>query len=197
MLMAVEIWHEANPIITPEVVRVTAGNYSGYGRYVGRCSTHGTIEFSTGNKFSRLRIEGTKLVAPDERAFLGTLLHELGHHVVNTAQRCPWEGLPAGGASTHKRSEWVWICRTAWIYFHGVDDVPSHESLARGVRSKVVDLSNFNPFDTPPTVHRQMKTCQNCGATFEANRSDTKFCSTKCRVAAKRQRDNKTTGKES
>ena len=117
--LAYQIWKEAEPD-TSAPLRVAAGNFAGYGNYVARCHDSGVIEFPIGNKKSALQHEGTEItIKGSSQRYLATLLHEIGHHVVNTATATPWKDIRHGGQSTHLRNEWLWICYTAWSYFHG------------------------------------------------------------------------------
>src|SRR5690606_35277342 len=124
---------------------------------------------TTGNKGSVLHLDGNVVTfkqAPE--SYLGTLLHEIGHHVVNTARVKPWATLRKGKASTHLTREWVWICQKGWSHFW--DDVPSMDSLLNVVNSRnhpqrqevVVALRSFNPYHRPPELESFDPRCGHC-----------------------------------
>jgi len=184
--LASKIWYSASPTLSE--IRITAGNYAGYGAYVARCQTGGLIELPVGNRSALLsRDTKNQLVHAniDHRLLLGTLLHEIGHHVVNTARRRPWEGNVHVDQSTHYTAAWVWVCCTGWN--HVCDKVFDPNEFARLVKSNVQEfgpwLSRFNPYFPPTTWSREIA-CKHCGQAFLPKRRDARFCSGKCRVSA-------------
>ena len=190
--LAKKIWKDAKADNNIPI-RVAAGNYAGYGKYVARCHSTGVIEFPTGNRFSVLELVGNELTfRGSKNEYLGTLLHEIGHHIVNTSTASPWSGNPDGGKSTHLKKEWIWICFTGWSHFH--DEVPAPslfaDSLKSGdpdLRKSVVDaLTRFNPYTPPPKITVKERACEYCGGSLEGKRRGAKFCSTSCRVMASR-----------
>ena len=192
--MAQKIWKtaKAEPSIP---VRVAAGNYAGYGKYVARCHSTGVIEFPVGNSFSVLQLVGNEITfRGDQNEYLGTLLHEIGHHIVNTAATTPWAGFRDGGASTHLKKEWLWICHTGWSYFH--DDVPSIAAMVavlksgdRKKRDLMVDaLTHFNPYTAPPVFKLRQAKCEHCDEPLDGKRRGARYCGTSCRVMAARKR---------
>lgn len=188
--LAARIWREARADFRNTSLRITAGNVAGYGRYSAICHTSGVIEFPIGNRFSLLTLDGTQLqFKGDPRNMLGTLLHEIGHHVVNTATVRPWESLPNAGQSTHLRTEWLWICHTGWSYFH--DRVPTVQELAWAVAEDRKDvkqaLKGFSPYREPPAVSIPERYCPACGQPIQGRRSKV-FCSNACKQASHRQR---------
>lgn len=192
--LAKKIWKAAKADSSIPV-RVAAGNYAGYGKYVARCHKSGVIEFPVGNSFSVLQLVGNEITFKgDQNEYLGTLLHEIGHHIVNTATVKPWDGLRDGGASTHLRAEWLWICFTGWSHFH--DDVPPIAVMVavlksgdRKKRGAMVDaLTHFNPYTPPPVFKLQQIKCEHCDTPIKGKRRGARFCGTSCRVMAARQR---------
>lgn len=184
-----EVWREAKADY--DRVRIAPGNYAGYGAYLARCHQSGVIEFPIGNRSSLLTTdEQRRLILADGVApqrFHGTLLHEIGHHVVNTARRRPWDGVRDVGQSTHLSGDWIWICCTAWNHFLGTSLDP-HQVAGRigDNRDEWVDaLSHFSPFVPPPSLNPQ-SACQQCGEPLASRRSTAKYCSARCRVAANR-----------
>jgi hypothetical protein len=184
--LAKRIWHEALP--TLQGIRIAAGNYAGYGGYLARCHAGGIVEIPIGNARSLLEFDKDNQLVhayADERQLLGTLLHEIGHHVVNTAQHQPWSGNIQVGSSTHHTAAWVWICCTGWNHVSGTSINP-HE-FARAVKQdKEMGrwLHGFNPHFPPPPVASLKTKCLQCEELFKPKRSDSKYCSTKCRVTA-------------
>ncbi|MFC1688268.1 hypothetical protein ACFL07_01240 [Pseudomonadota bacterium] len=198
--LAPAMWHEAHADFGS--VRIAAGNYAGYGSYVGRCYKSGLIELPTGNRSSRLKIRNGQVNYGDgseqTRHWLwGTLLHELGHHVVNYAKVKPWAQLKAG-YSTHQTPAWCWIAATGWKYMHPKWE-GSPEVLAALVRHKLPDdenatsigsiLAHFSPYKKPPEIPADLLIpdrldCVLCGRTLVAKRSDARYCSPKCRKQA-------------
>jgi len=192
--LAQKIWKTAKADSSIPV-RVAAGNYAGYGKYVARCHSTGVIEFPIGNSFSVLQLVGNEITFKgDKYEYLGTLLHEIGHHIVNTAAAKPWDGFRDGGASTHLRTEWLWICHTGWSHFH--DDVPPVAAMIavlksgdRKKRGAMVDaLTHFNPYTAPPVFKLQQIKCEHCDTLIVGKRRGARFCSTSCRVMAARKR---------
>lgn len=192
--LAKKIWKAANADAKIPV-RVAAGNYAGYGKYVARCHKSGVIEFPLGNSFSVLKLVGNEITFRGNREdYLGTLLHEIGHHVVNTAKARPWRNIPDGGNSTHLRSSWIWICHTGWSHFH--QHVPTPQTICSVLRSQdkkrrkamVRALTTFCPYTPPPMIEAIEKTCQNCGSVMQHKRRGAKYCNANCRVAASRKR---------
>ena len=192
--LARKIWNEAKA--DPSIpVRVATGNYAGYGKYVARCHPSGVIEFPVGNSFSVLQLVGNEVTFRDDKfEYLGTLLHEIGHHIVNTANVEPWDGGLKGGLSTHLRAEWLWICHTGWSYFH--DEVPTIANMIAALKCKgtedrktMVDaLTTFNPYTAPPMFETPVIVCEHCKAPIVGKRRGAKYCGTSCRVMAARQR---------
>ncbi len=176
-------------------VRVAAGNYAGYGKYVARCHSTGVIEFPIGNKFSVLQLVGNEITfRGDQNEYLGTLLHEIGHHIVNTAAAKPWEAIRDGGSSTHFKKEWLWICHSGWSYFH--DEVPTTAAMVAVLKSgepkqrraMVNALTAFNPYTAPPVFEVQQAKCEHCDASLKNKRRGARYCGTSCRVMASRKR---------
>ena len=192
--LAQKIWKNAKADSSIPV-RVAAGNYAGYGKYVARCHSTGVIEFPVGNSFSVLQLVGNEITfRGDQNEYLGTLLHEIGHHIVNTASAAPWEGFRDGGASTHLKKEWLWICHTGWSHFH--DDVPTVAAMIAALKSggtkqreaMVSALTTFNPYTAPPALKIKFATCGHCNAPLKGKRRGAKYCGTSCRVMAARSR---------
>jgi len=192
--LAKKLWKAAKA--DPKIpVRVAAGNYAGYGKYVARCHKSGVIEFPLGNSFSVLKLVGNEITfRGKQEEYLGTLLHEIGHHVVNTARAKPWRSYPNGGPSTHFKDSWIWICHTGWTHFH--EQVPTPEDICLTLKSPdskqrkaVVDaLTMFNPYTAPPMIKTREAKCENCRAPLRNKRRGAKFCNVNCRVAASRKR---------
>lgn len=187
--LASEVWADAKADYNR--VSITAGNYAGFGSYDARCHASGTIEFPIGNASSLLAVNAKRqlVVADgvDDRRFFGVLLHEIGHHVVNSARVQPWDGIRGISSSTHLCGSWLWICCTAWNHFHKLEINPATVAgSVMGNRDAWVDaLRHFSPFAKPPALN-PVPTCRHCGCEFQPKRSDAKFCSARCRVAANR-----------
>jgi hypothetical protein len=206
------IWGEARADFGS--VRIVAGNYAGYGSYTGRCYPSGLIEIPTGNKFSRLKIRNGQVGYGDSSEHTphwlwGTLLHELGHHVVNHAKVEPWTQLKAG-YSTHQTPAWCWIAATGWTYMHpkwegtpeALAALVRHNSPTAGQDENATSigkvLASFSPYKKPPEISADLVVadqlvCAECGRTFVAKRSDTRYCSDKCRKQAWQLRERITT----
>lgn len=189
--LALEIWHDAEP--DPQVpIYVTAGNYAGYGAYAARCHSSSVIEIPLGNRNSVLRLDGNEITFNgDERYYLGVLLHEVGHHIVNTARSHPWSSISYKGSSTHLCQEWLWICQTGWSYFH--EDVPTVAQIRNALHARssmrttiVESLRSFSPYRSPPSL--KPLACDYCGGALESKRARAKYCSDSCRVMASRMR---------
>lgn len=189
--LAKRIWREAAPTLLG--LRIAAGNYAGYGSYRARCHPSGIIEFPIGNASSLLDFEDNQLIHAhaDKRHLLGVLLHEIGHHVVNTAQNQPWRDNIQVGPSTHYTAAWVWICCTGWNYISRTSLDPNE--FARTVKQNKDEmriwLQDYNPYFPPPPTTSPAIECTNCGISFEPKRSDSKYCSSNCRVTAFRVRN--------
>jgi hypothetical protein len=192
--LATQIWKTAGPNL--ESVRIAAGSVASYGRHLANCSATGLIQIPVGNQFSLLTYSPENTLIhkqADETELLGTLLHELGHHVVNTAKQKPWKGRRSAHHSTHMQAAWLWVCATGWNHMHQLGIQP--DDIATSIRlDKAADEQDqlgwvqacqcFNPYRMPPALlYADSMTCQNCGDDFTAARSDAKFCSTRCRVS--------------
>jgi len=183
--LAKVIWIDAQPTLAG--LAITAGNYAGYGGYLARCHSNGVIEIPIGNSFSLLKIDQSNQLIhaeADHHKMLGTLLHEIGHHVVNTSTQTPWAGNVSVGQSTHMHASWVWICVTAWNHLHGrAIDCNEYARAALADNQLRLHLSEFNPYVLPPFDDRNTKRCDQCGSEIHSRRSDAKFCCAACRVA--------------
>ncbi|QDV63783.1 hypothetical protein [Crateriforma conspicua] len=187
--LAPQIWADADADY--QRLAIVAGNYAGYGAYSARCHESGIIEFPIGNKKSVIGLNNKRQLGVADGAdvlkVIGVLLHEIGHHVVNTAKREPWDDVQPIGPSTHLRSDWIWVCCTAWNYFQ--DSAIDPHDIASTIHDNrdewVQALTLFSPFCKPPAIGGP-PTCQHCGAAYRAKRRDAKFCSARCRVAAMR-----------
>lgn len=186
---AIKVWAEACPTLSG--LAITAGNYAGYGAYQMRCHSSGIIEIPIGNHFSLLSVNSKNELVhhdQDKRLLLGVVMHEVGHHVVNTAREEPWKDNSHVGQSTHLRREWVWICCTAWNAINNLTlDCNAYANAARSDKALRDHLPQFNPY-FPPVFEPSHTVCDHCGATIETKRSNAKFCSAKCRLAAHRKR---------
>jgi hypothetical protein len=187
--LAKSIWREAEPDFS--ALRITAGNFAGYGAYSARCHKNGIIEIPVGNSFSLLEFSSDNTLIhshANKNKLLGILLHEIGHHVVNTAKQKPWIGCKSIAASTHLCASWLWICATGWNYFHGLNATPNQiaDSWSKDSKRWSESVSHFNPYTKPPKII-DLPNCQFCGEQFHPLRTKARFCSTRCRVAWNRQ----------
>ena len=93
--------------------------------------------------------------------------------------------------------EWCYICAIGWKFFTPSLDVTS-ELLARGIRIKVKDLakhmSSFSPYKPPinilnniPKTDGHEKVCMQCGEIYISKRSDSKYCSSNCKLKFNRE----------
>jgi len=199
--LAEKIWGDCSF----DQVRILAGNYAGYGKYLAHYIPGSRlIEFPINESFGLVNITGSGISVVDNTRFLGTLLHELGHHAEAHHPDQPWLDLKAG-YSTHSRPSWCWVCATGWNHFFPEYDIKP-ETLAWAVKhvpGVADDLAHFHPNEDPgdlidrienfEKVQDEQKeskgvvnTCQHCGCTFTAKRV-AKYCSSRCRTAAHRQ----------
>ena len=194
--LAEELWGDCDF----DKVRVLAGNYAGYGKYVAhyKMKSH-IIEIPLNDSFSPVRIADAGIDARDPDRLLGVMLHELGHHVEKHHPAQPWKHLKAK-SSTHSSPSWCWVTATGWHHFFPKMEI-TPELLAFGIRQvkeTATALSHFEPNQNPQKLVAlilgvkglSMRHCVHCNELFEAKRSDAKFCSTKCRVYANRNTPN-------
>ena len=195
--LAADIWKPAGADFTR--LAITAGNVASYGAYIANYQrTNGLIQFSIHNRSSVLKIDANRqLVASTHctnRDVCGVLLHEIGHHVEHAATACPWSKVKPIGPSTHVSASWIWICCIGRNYFQPdrskrIDP----ETLAKRIASDHRDawinyLRCWSPFAAPPPLMQIDRRCDHCQAAISLNaRSDARFCSVRCRIAASRQ----------
>ena len=181
-------------------IRILAGNYSAYGSYIAHYLKESKIIEIPVNNFSMLEItkNGIELKKNKMNEFQGLLLHEIGHHVTYYKKTKPWGKIKAG-YSTHSNASWCWIAYKGWSYFTN-NDVINAEVIAYGVKHNIgtikEELSSFSPYHPPIDLlitineHKKKnikeKKCMYCDNLFTFKRSDSKFCSDKCRVANSR-----------
>lgn len=194
---AAAIWHDCDF----DAVRFMAG-FSGYGKTLAVYRRESKIVYVAINpKFRKLRVSRDGLDIVDSHGYIGTILHELGHH----ASRYAPDEYPDSGAETHKTPAWIWICVTGWQYFFPGNGL----TIGRVMRALRIDdsrvgyyLSHFHPNNSPEKLVELVSElladdadsdlpdgiarCRQCGATFKYQRRTAKYCSAKCRVSANR-----------
>lgn len=174
-------------------VRVLAGNYAGYGRYLAHYipMSH-LIEFPLLNHFGEIGLSSDGIEVRNKKAFMGTMLHELGHHYVNVNNI---DLSFTAGTSTHATAEWCYVCATGWNFFNPELNI-SAEKLANSVMAKedgvIKALEHFSPYEpyagTLKEVRGFEKACECCGENFISNRSTAKYCSNACKLKYNRKR---------
>ena len=182
---------------TYDEVRILAGNFAGYGRHAAHYFPDSKIiEFPINETFDTVIITQGGYEIKNLDIFKGILLHELGHHYAETALSVGDE-LKAG-YSTHTTAKWCYICAMGWNYFDRNLHI-SPATLAKGIRHKVDGLAKemaaFDPYNPPYEILKQIpsddgytKVCHYCKKTYVSKRSDSKFCSAKCRVSFNRKK---------
>lgn len=184
-------------------VRFMAG-FAGYGSAMATYKPESKIIYVSINPtFQKLKISQEGLDVIDEHGYIGTILHELGHHASGSAPA----QYPDVGAETHKTPAWIWICVTGWEYFFPGNGL----TVDRVMRALRIDdsgvgsfLSHFHPNDKPEKLIELVSRlladdinadlpdgiarCAHCGIKFEYKRRTAKYCSALCRVADNRAR---------
>ena len=174
-------------------VRVLAGNFAGYGKYIAHYKPESQIiELPLNYSFPLVHVtaEGIDVKRPER--LQGTMLHELGHHVEYHHPNTPWSGLKAGH-STHSSPSWCWVCATGWKYFYP-DSAVTPELLAFGVRKDLGGYEYFHPNEDPGRIMERIlavgtmteRLCSYCQEPFKIERDTARFCSDKCRVYSHR-----------
>lgn len=192
--LAVDIWGGCY-----DDIRVLTGNYAGYGLYKARYHHFiKVIEIPFNDSFSDIYIsnEGVDIKDNKKLKFMGTFIHELAHHYVGEYGKDLKLEFKAG-YSTHTSKEWCYICAVGWKFFNQDLDV-TPELLARGIRNKVEGLaekmSRFSPYNPPIDILDNIshidgheKVCIQCSEIYISKRSDSKYCSSKCKLRFNRQ----------
>jgi hypothetical protein len=181
-----------------ETVRVAAGNVARYGAHVALYKVDSRlIEIPLNPGFGLLKVTADGIAPANERRLLGVVLHEIGHHVERHHPTKPWTGLRAG-YSTHSRASWCWVAAKGWQFFF--PDIPITPEFvancARSVPGAPRLLAAFEPNVSPDPLldlvadeqNASLEECAHCGQHFERARSDARYCSSRCRVAAHRSR---------
>ena len=175
-------------------VRVLAGNYAGYGKYLAHYipMSH-LIEFPLLNhSFGAVELTHNGIEIKNKKEFMGTMLHELGHHYVNVNKL---DLSFTAGDSTHSEAAWCYVCATGWNHFYPELDI-TPEKVANtvvaeedGIKKALEHFSPYNPYTGKlKEVRGFEKVCVNCENDFISRRSTAKYCSNACKLKYNRKR---------